>query len=440
MTAGGGGLRRRGYAAAANEAVDSLSNFIFSVWVAREVGAPEFGAFAIAYSIVQISVGVSQGVATMPMMVRYATSSWRTSRKVAGDVTGATLVVSILPVLTFAVLAASFHGRPLASCAVAFAVVVPGLLLQNTCVLTFYNREQTGLALLNNVTWLVVQLPLFVYLPRVVHSHHAWVYILGWGLAAYLATFISLAQMRVLPRVDHFGEWLRRRRSSIVDLSVENIVNRISTQSATWALAAVAGLKETAGVRAAQIPLGVPRIFIQGLAPMGLAEGTRLYARRPKALVTFIRWWAVANTVICALIGLGLVLLPEHLGRDLGGKSWPYARPILGFVILITIGNAVLVPAQTGLKCLGVTRISAVVRTMTAPLPALLTIAGGVFVSNRAAVVGMAIGSMVSGLVALGAFERQFRRTVNPPPPPVVRRHRAERRRSSVVAQGPLAQ
>src|SRR5207248_11433956 len=129
MTAGGGGLRRRGYFAAANEAVDSLSNFIFAVWVAREVGAPEFGAFAIAASIVQISVGVSQGVATMPMMVRYATSSWRTSRRVAGDVTGATLVASVLPVVVFVVLAFSYRGQPLASCAAAFAVVAPGLLL-----------------------------------------------------------------------------------------------------------------------------------------------------------------------------------------------------------------------------------------------------------------------------------------------------------------------
>ena len=160
MTGGRGGLRRRGYSALANEAIDSASNFIFSVWVAREVGATEFGAFAIALSIVQISVGISQGVATMPMMVRYAASSWRTSRKVAGDVTGATVVVSVLPVLTFVVLAVGFHGRPLASAAVAFAAVVPGLLLQNTCVLIFYNREQTGHALLNNVVWFVLQLPL----------------------------------------------------------------------------------------------------------------------------------------------------------------------------------------------------------------------------------------------------------------------------------------
>jgi len=439
MSNPGRGLRRRGYFAIANEAVDSLSNFIFSVWIARQVGAPELGAFAVAYSIVQISVGISQGVATMPMMVRYATSSWRTSRRVAGDVTGATAVVSILPVLTFALLAVGFHGTSLASCAVAFAFVVPGLLLQNACVLIFYNREQAGLALLNNLVWLGLQLPLFVVLPKALHNHHAWVYILGWGFAAYLATAISLAQMHVLPRVDHFLEWVRRRRSSIVDLSVENIVNRISTQSATWALAASAGFRETGGVRAAQIPLGVPRIFIQGLAPMALAEGTRLYARRPKALVTFIRGWAFANTVLCAVLGVLLVLMPARWGRMMAGDSWHYAKPLLAFVVLITIGNAVLIPAQTGLKCLGVTRISAAVRTMTAPLPAVLTVLGGVFVSGRAAVIGMAVGSLVSGLVALFAFERQFKRSVKPPPAPT-RRHRARHAGSSFSAQARPAQ
>ena len=404
------GMRRRGLGAAANEAVDSISNFLFSVWVAREVGAPEFGAFAIAYSIVQISVGVSQGVASMPMIVRYAASSWRTSRKVAGEVTGATLAVSVLPVLAFLALVGGYHGRPLASCALAFAVVVPGLLLQNCCVLVFYNREQVGLALLNNVLWLALQLPLFVLMPRIVHSHHAWVYILGWGIAAYVATAISLAQMRVVPRVGRFADWWRRRRASIVDLSVENIVNRISTQSATWALAGSAGLRETAGVRAAQIPLGIPRIFIQGLAPMALAEGTRLYARRPRGLLTFVRGWSAANTVMCAALGLVLVVMPSRFGPMIGGDSWHYARPLLGYVVLITIGNALLVPAQTGLKCLGVTRISALVRTATAPLPAIGTVIGGVFVDGTAAVIGMAAGSVLSGLVAHIAFERQFRR------------------------------
>ena len=405
------GLRSRGLAAAANEAVDSLSNFVFSVWVAREVAAPEFGAFAIAYSIVQISVGLSQGVASMPMMVRYATSSWRTSRKVAGEVTGATLVVSLLPVLAFAGLAVGFHGQSLASCSVAFAVIVPGLLLQNCCVLVFYNREQANLALLNNVLWLVLQLPLMVALPRLVHSHHAWVYILAWGIAAYLATAVSLAQLRVVPRVHRFPEWFRRRRSSIVDLSVENVVDRVSTQSATWALASTAGFSETAGVRAGQIPLGIPRIFIQGLAPMALAEGTRLYARRPKALVTFVRSWSLGNTAVCAVLGIVLVLLPEHIGKIIGGASWHYAHPLLGYVVLITIGNAILVPAQTGLKCVGATRASALARTATAPLPTLGAVVGGLLVSGRAAVIGMAVGSLISGVVAHSVFERQVRRT-----------------------------
>jgi hypothetical protein len=249
-----------------------------------------------------------------------------------------------------------------------------------------------------------------VLLPRLVHSHHAWVYILGWGIAAYVATAVSLIQMRVLPRVLQFLDWLRRRKSAIVDLSVENIVNRISTQSATWALAGAAGLRETAGVRAAQIPLGIPRIFIQGLAPMALAEGTRLYARRPAALITFVRLWSVANTALCALLGLVLVVMPQSWGRDMAKASWPYAHPLLVYVVLITIGNAMLVPAQTGLKCLGVTRVSAIVRTATAPLPALGTVIGGVFIGGTAAVIGMAIGSVLSGLIAHTAFERQFRR------------------------------
>lgn len=411
----GSAMRRRGYGAAANEAVDSLSNFIFLVWVAREMSAPEFGAFTVSYSIVQIGIGISQGVSTMPMMVRYATSSWRTSRRLAGEVTGATVVVSMVMIAAFGVMAASSVGDPLASCSLAFAAVVTGLLLQNCCVLVFYNREQVGRALQNNVLWLVIQLPLFVVLPAVFGSHSAWVYILGWGLAAYIATAISLVQLRAVPRVDLFLGWFRRRRSSILDLSIESVVNRFSAQSATWALAGAAGLRATAGVRAGQIPLGIPRIFIVGLAPMGLAEGTRLYASRPRALRTFVRIWGAGNTAVCTLIGVGLMLMPSSWGRTMAGDSWQYARPLLLWVVLIAVGNAVLVPAQTGLKCLGVTRISAVVRTLTAPLAMLGTVAGGLLEGGTAAVIGMAIGSLLSGVIAQGVFEREFERRLVPP-------------------------
>jgi len=401
-------LRRRGYAAAANEAVDSLSNFVFAVWVARALHVSEFGAFAVTYSIVQIGIGLCQGVATLPMMVGYAASSRRVSRALAGEVTGAAVVVAIATSAGFVVLALWTLGDPLASCAFAFAVVAPGLLLQNCCVLVFYNREEMGRALQNNVTWLCAQVPLLAVLPWLLGNHHAWVYILAWGLAAYLATIISLVQLAVVPRIDRFAGWIRHRRSSIVDLSVENTVNRASTQIATWALAGEAGLRTTGGVRAAQIPLGLPRIFIVGLAPMGLAEGTRLYARRPRALRALVRWWGLGNTAMCAALGAGLALVPASLGEQIGGDSWHYARPLLVWVVLIAVGNAVLVPAQTGLKCLGATRISAVLRTLTAPLGALGALLGGMIAGGEAAVMGMAAGSLLAGAVAHAVFEREF--------------------------------
>ena len=413
-------MRRRGVGAAANEAVDSLSNFIFAVWVARQLHAPEFGAFAVSFSIVQIGIGISQGVSTMPMMVRYANSSWRASRRLAGEVLGATLVVSLVAAFCFLGVAGFSQGHPLASCSLAFAAVVPGLLLQDSCVLLFYNRKQVNHALLNNVLWLVLQIPLFVVLPWAFGSHHAWVYILAWGLAAYLATAISLLQLRVIPRVDQFSGWFRRRRASILDLSVESVVNRLSAQSATWALAGEAGLRTTAGVRAGQIPLGIPRIFIVGLAPMGLAEGTRLFAKRPSALRGFVRVWSVGNTLVCWLLGVGLILMPTSLGRAMAGDSWRYAHPLLVWVVLIAVGNAILVPAQTGLKCLGVTRISAVVRTITAPLATIGAVLGGLLGGDTPAVIGMAVGSLLSGVVAHVVFEREFsRRTTSEPDAPV---------------------
>ena len=54
-----GGLRRRSVWAVASESLDSLGTLIFSVWMAREVTAAEFGSYAVGFTIHQVAVGLS---------------------------------------------------------------------------------------------------------------------------------------------------------------------------------------------------------------------------------------------------------------------------------------------------------------------------------------------------------------------------------------------
>ena len=395
--------------AVATESLDSLGTLVFSVWMAREVTAAEFGSYALGLTIHQIAIGLATGAGSLTMLTRLGASDRRFTKSLAGDVTGVTAASAVLPIVAFLGLAA-LGGGPLTTTSLAFAAIVPGLLLQVCCIHLFYARQQQVKALVNNAIWLAVQMPLLLVLPPMLAPHQAWPYLLCWGIGAYVAVAVSLVQLGVVPRLDRVPAWIREHRATMGDLMLENTAGRVAMQSGAWVLGAVAGLRILGGFRASQIVYGLTRVFNVGLAPMALAEGVRLYQRSPVRLLWLIRGWMALNAVLCLAIGVVLLTMPDAAGRAIAGDSWEYAEKILVWAVAISISNAVLVPAQTGLRSLGATRVSAVVRTATMPLPALCTLVGGLLGDGYTAMMGLAVGSILTTLTAATAFELRFRR------------------------------
>lgn len=409
-----GGLRRRSVWAVATESLDSLGTLVFTVWMAREVTAAEFGSYALGFTIHQVAIGVATGAGSLTMLVRLGTSDRRFERSVAGAVTGVTVATAVVPIVAFLGLAA-VAGAPLTTTALAFAVITPALLLQESCIHLFYARQQQRKALLNNAVWFVLQIPLLVVLPPLLAQDAAWPYVLSWGIAAYAAVAVSLVQLRTLPRLDRVPAWIREHHTTIRELILENTAGRVAVQSAAWVLGAIAGLRILGGFRATQVFFGPTRVLNVGLAPMALAEGVRLYERAPERLLWLVRGWMGLNAATCLAIGVALLLMPDKVGRAIAGDSWRYADQILVWAVAISISIALLVPAQTGLRCLGAIRLSAVLHTATAPLPALCTLAGGLLGDGTTAMMGLAAGTILSTLTVATAFESQFRKVASRP-------------------------
>lgn len=401
-----GGFKSRSIWSIATESLDSLGTLVFSVWMAREVSAAEFGAFALGLSVHQVAVGLSTGAGSLTMLVRLGTSNQRFSRRVAGDVAGVTLATAVLPIVAY--LAIASGGGALTTASLAFIAISPALLLQASCIHIFYARQQQKKALLNNAIWLGVQIPLLLTLPPLLAPNEAWSYLLSWGVAAYVAVFVSMAQLRTFPRLNGVPDWVREHRATMSDLMLENTAGRVALQGGTWVLGGVAGLRVLGGFRASQIIYGLTRVFNVGLAPMVLAEGVRIFQSSPHRLLRLIRGWMALNAVMCLAIGVVLLTMPDAAGRAIAGDSWRYAEQILVWAVAIAMSNAVLVPAQTGLRSVGATRLSAVIRTVTSPLPALGTLVGGLLGTGYTAMMGFAIGSILTTLIAVAAFEMRI--------------------------------
>ncbi|MGB5951707.1 MAG: hypothetical protein WBG57_04220 [Ornithinimicrobium sp.] len=349
----------------------------------------------------------------MPMIVNFGAGDERNSAILAKTVLGASLAASSIPVAIFAGLGLWWGEHPLGSTALAFALVLPGLLLQQCCISLLYARQRQLLAVATNSLWLVTGLSGLLALPRIASSDGAWVYVLAYGGAAYVSAGAAMVMLAAWPALGSVHAWYKEQRSSIVDLTVSDLLSRATGQSTVWILGLVGGLSITAGLRAASIPLGVPRILLSGLAPAMLAEGTRIYARRPEQLGWLIRGWAGIALALVACVGLAFAAGSDTLGPAVGGDSWALAAPILGWAVAIAAANTVIVPAQVGMNSLGSTRLAALTRAWTAPVPPLGTLVGGILMGGHGAVAGTAVGMLLTAVVQITAFERTFRRLQN---------------------------
>ena len=56
----------------ADQGMSSLTNFAVNIYIARELGAVEYGAFALAFVTYAFALNASRGLATDPLMVRFS--------------------------------------------------------------------------------------------------------------------------------------------------------------------------------------------------------------------------------------------------------------------------------------------------------------------------------------------------------------------------------
>ena len=63
--------RRLGWGVA-DQGVSSLTNFVVNLYVARTLGAEQYGAFGLAWVTYAFALNASRGLATDPLMVRFS--------------------------------------------------------------------------------------------------------------------------------------------------------------------------------------------------------------------------------------------------------------------------------------------------------------------------------------------------------------------------------
>jgi O-antigen/teichoic acid export membrane protein len=395
----------------ADQALSSLTNFAVGVFVARELGVAEFGAFSLAFATYLFALNASRGLATDPFVVRFSGAAAAVWRRSAAAATATAVAVAAVVGAGCVLAGLLLHGA-VGSAFLALGLMLPGLLLQDSWRYAFFAAGKGRAAFLNDLVWALLLGPLIAAVIVSEHVHVEW-FVFAWGGAATVAGLVGAAQAKVLPRLSLVGQWHRTHRDLGIRYLSENMGYAAATQLRLYGLGAVAGLAAVGGLRGAELLLGPVNLVIMGVGSlMAIPEAAKLANRGDLSrLRRFVVALGALLGVVTVLWGLVVGILLGWLGPRLLGATWQAAAALLvpttAMMALLGVWSA----AWTGLRAMGAARRSLRAQLYGASALLVGALAGAVTAGAAGAAWGSAAGNLVACCVwwrQLGLALREF--------------------------------
>lgn len=383
----------------ADQAMSSMTNFLLSIYVARTLGAEQFGAFSLAYVTYGFAINASRGLAVEPLLVRFSGTDLRTWRRAAADSTGTALVVGLAAgacALATAPLVRGSTGLAF----LALGLTMPGLLLQDSWRYSFFALGRGHHAFVNDTIWAVLLLPSLALLKITGHANVFW-FVLAWGLTGTVGAAIAPLQGRFVPNLAGAKGWLSRHRDLGLRYLAENIVSNAADTLRGYSVNFILGLAALGYIQAAGTLMGPFKIIFFGVSLITLPEAARLLRRSPRRLPLFCATVSTALTLLALAWGaVLLVALPRGVGHLTLGSLWRPAYPLVLPTTLAIAGGCASTGALLGLHALGAARRSlrAVILTSVLIVPCAVVGAetGGTLGTMRSVAAAAWLGTLVS--------------------------------------------
>jgi O-antigen/teichoic acid export membrane protein len=381
----------------ADQGMSTLTNFLLSIFVARTLGAVQFGAFTLAYVTYGFAINASRGLAVEPLLIRFSTTDVRTWRRATASCAGTALLVGLVAGACASAVS-PLVGRTTGLAFLALGLTLPGLLLQDSWRYSFFALGRGSQAFVNDTVWAVVQIPLLAYL---VLSHHANVFwfVLAWGIAANVAAVVGSLQARVFPNLARAPQWLVQHRDLGPRYLVENTGGNAADSLRSYGVSYILGLAAVGYIQASGVLIGPFKILYFGIGIIAIPEAARILRRSPKHLPVFSAAASIGLTLMALAWGVVLlVALPLGLGHLMLGSLWRPTYPLVVPATLAIMAMCASTGAGIGLHAMGAAR-----RSLRAVLfTSALVVAGALF----GAITGGTSGTMyyVAGAYWIGTL------------------------------------
>jgi O-antigen/teichoic acid export membrane protein len=334
-----------------------VTNFAVSIYVVRELGAVQFGAFSLAYVTYAFALTASRGLATDPLLVRVSGTDLTTWRRAVASCTGTAAAVGLTTGAGVLVAAAVLHGAARGAF-LALGLTLPGLLLQDSWRYSFFALGDGMMAFLNDMIWALTLLPALVLVRISGHENVFW-FILAWGVSGAVGAAAGPFQAGVIPKLSGTWGWLSRHRDLGTRYFAEGATWSGVSQLRTYGIGIILGLAALGYVQAANTLMGPLTILFLGMSLVAVPEAARVLRSSPRHLPLFcllISAGLAGGALIWGLVVL--IALPKGLGAAVLGPIWRHTYPLVLLQALFVIAQGACVGSGTGLHALGAARRS----------------------------------------------------------------------------------
>ena len=341
----------------ADQAMSTLTNFLLSIYVARTLGAEQFGAFSLAYVTYGFAINASRGLSIEPLLIRFSGTDLPTWRRATAGCTGTALLVG-LATGACALAAGRLVGGTTGLAFLAIGLTLPGLLLQDSWRYSFFALGRGHHAFINDTVWAAIQIPLLVLLKMTGHENVFW-FVLAWGLAATVGAAIGSLQARVVPNLTAATRWLARHRDLGPRYLAENTGGNAADTLRSYGVSYILGLAAVGYIQAASVLMGPFNIVLFGIGMITIPEAARLLRHSPRQLPLFCAAVSAGLTFLALAWGAALlVALPRGLGQLMLGSIWRPTYPLVLPATLSVMAMCATTGAGIGLHALGAARRS----------------------------------------------------------------------------------
>lgn len=354
---------RRAAWALADQAVSSGTNFALTAFVAHETSAHAFGIFALAIALVVTAIAIARGLSNDPLASRFAARDSSAQRNAIRGAMSTSLCVGLLASASAACFLAFSAHAPWAPTYVTLAVIAPGVILQDTVRSAYLVTGRVRSAFVNDSSWaLCLAIACAVMLAHG-ESDPAW-YLLAWGLSGTACAVLGCGHLQILPQLTPSRRWLAQNTDLWPFYLTDNALFQVSNLLLLWVIAANSGLADVAGMRIVVTVFGPLVVLAQAVSLFAVPEMSRrgltgIQLRR--AALTL----GASLGLVSLVAGICGYLLPTKAGAAVFGDTWHYAKPLMPFATVDTIGVMLVLGVVVGLRALSRARSLLLTRVVT---------------------------------------------------------------------------